>query len=71
MTGLKNHSCIPVLKVLFSALLVLGTAPMLFAAGGPISDEFNNATLNTSLWTVVNPVGNGAVSFNGTEAQLG
>jgi hypothetical protein len=70
VTGLKNHSCIPVLKVLFSALLVLGTAPMLFAAGGPISDEFNNATLNTSLWTVVNPVGNGAVSFNGTEAQL-
>lgn len=37
---------------------------------GPVSDNFNATTLNTSLWTVVNPVGDGMVRLNGAEALL-
>jgi hypothetical protein len=40
------------------------------AAGGPVSDDFHSTTLNTSLWTVVNPLGDGTVSLNGTHAVL-
>ena len=70
VTPRKSHIRVPVLGILFSAMVFLGSAPMLFAAGGPVSDEFNNATLDTSLWAVVNPVGDGTVSLNGSEAQL-
>jgi len=70
VTPRKSHIRVPALGILFSAMVFLGSAPMLFAAGGPVSDEFNNATLDTSLWTVVNPVGDGTVSLNGSEAQL-
>ena len=40
------------------------------AQSGPVSDDFHSTTLNTSLWTVVNPVGDGTVSLNGTDAVL-
>ncbi len=42
----------------------------MYAQGPPVSDDFNAASLNTSLWTVVNPVGDGTVSLNGSEALL-
>jgi uncharacterized repeat protein (TIGR01451 family) len=37
--------------------------------GGPVSDEFNNTTLNTGLWTFLNPAG-GSNSLNGTQLLL-
>ncbi len=48
----------------------LATSPTARAQSGPVSDDFHSTTLNTSLWTVVNPVGNGTVSLNGTDAVL-
>ena len=39
-------------------------------APGPTSDNFNEKTLNTSLWTFVNPVGDGSYSLNGTHLLL-
>ena len=35
------------------------------AAGAPVSDEFNQSSLNTSLWTVRTPVGGTAAVSNG------
>ena len=40
------------------------------SGGGPTSDDFHSGTLNTSLWTVVNPVGDGTVTLNGLDAAL-
>src|ERR1700687_2977712 len=39
-------------------------------AAAPVSDDFHGSTLNSSLWTFVNPVGDGTVSLNGTDALL-
>ena len=41
-----------------------------WAAGAPVTDNFNTTTLNTSLWTFLNPVGNGSFSMTGTQLQL-
>lgn len=57
-------------QLLVAAIAILAFVQTAVAAGGPISDEFNTTPLNTSLWTVVNPVGDGSVSLNGTQAQL-
>jgi uncharacterized repeat protein (TIGR01451 family) len=40
------------------------------AAGPPTTDNFNAPSLNTSLWTFVNPVGDGSVSMTGTQLKL-
>jgi uncharacterized repeat protein (TIGR01451 family) len=40
------------------------------ASSGPVSDDFHAATLNTGLWTFVNPVGDGTMSLNGTQLLL-
>ena len=37
---------------------------------GPVSDDFNAKTLNTALWTFVNPLNDGSVSLDGSEALL-
>jgi len=39
-------------------------------AQAPVSDAFSGSTLNTSLWTVVNPVANGTVGLSGGELRL-
>ena len=39
-------------------------------ADSPVSDDFNRCTLNTSLWTFINPVGDGSYSVNGTQLRL-
>ena len=44
---------------------VAGSAP-----GAPVSDEFNAASVNTSLWTVHNPVGDGTVVDNGSQLVM-
>ena len=38
--------------------------------GPPVTDNFNSPTLNTSLWTFVNPVGDGSYSMTGTQLRL-
>src|SRR5215831_19131024 len=55
----------------FICLLLLTMCSMSSeAAGPPISDDFNVSTLNTALWTFVNPVGNGSYSFSGSDLLL-
>jgi regulation of enolase protein 1 (concanavalin A-like superfamily) len=39
-------------------------------AGTVVSDNFDEAALNTSLWTFVNPVRNGSYSMSGTDLLL-
>jgi regulation of enolase protein 1 (concanavalin A-like superfamily) len=39
-------------------------------ATGPVSDNFNSNTLNTSLWTFVNPLGDGSYTMNGNSVLL-
>ncbi len=39
-------------------------------ADSPISDDFNACALDTSLWTFVNPVGDGSYEMNGTQLLL-
>jgi hypothetical protein len=39
-------------------------------SGGPVSDNFDETSLNTSLWTVANPLGDGVVTMNGTAVTL-
>ena len=36
----------------------------------PISDDFNACALDTGLWTIVNPVGDGSYQTNGTQLLL-
>jgi len=38
--------------------------------GAPVSDNFDNPALNTSLWTFVNPLSDGSLSVNGSEAVI-
>src|SRR5262249_54136261 len=38
--------------------------------GPPISDNFDSTTLNTNLWTFVNPLGDASVSLSGTSVLL-
>lgn len=41
------------------------------SAGGPVSDSFNSTTLNTSLWTFVNPENDGSnIRLDGTHALI-
>lgn len=37
---------------------------------GATSDDFSSASLNTALWTVIDPVGDGTVSMTGTQLRL-
>ena len=55
------------------AVLLLGLLSSRLAladASGIVSDEFNGATLNTSVWTFSDPVGNSQLFMTGTEAQI-
>jgi hypothetical protein len=38
--------------------------------GGIVSENFDESSLNTSLWTTENPLGDGIVTMNGTAATL-
>ena len=38
--------------------------------GGVVSDNFDEGSLNTSLWSTENPLGDGIVTMNGTAATL-
>jgi conserved repeat domain len=58
------------LQILWMAAAFLAGPRLLRSASAPVSDDFNTTNLNTSLWTFVNPVGDGTLSFNGTEALL-
>src|SRR5262245_54048081 len=53
--------------------LCLGAASSLLAipslAGPPVSDDFSSGELNTSLWTLTNPLGS-SLAMSGTQALL-
>jgi hypothetical protein len=38
--------------------------------GGPVSDDFHALSLNTNLWSAVDPLGDGSITLNGTNALL-
>src|SRR5687767_7149202 len=40
-------------------------------AAGIQSDEFNTPTLNTSVWTFVDPMGDSSLSMTGSHATIG
>ena len=42
----------------------------LAGAAGIESDEFNSSTLNSAMWTFVNPLGDASVSMTGTQVEL-
>lgn len=39
-------------------------------ATSPVSDDFTACALDTSLWTFINPVGDGSYEMNGTQLRL-
>ncbi|HVW86967.1 MAG TPA: DUF1349 domain-containing protein [Bryobacteraceae bacterium] len=55
-------------SLVHSATVTLVVNPA--GTSGPISDSFNNSSLNTTLWTFVNPVGDGSFQMTGTNLQL-
>jgi beta-xylosidase len=65
-----NYAVNPSSAPAFTALAdyfhnVSATAP-----GPPVADSFNSGSLNTALWSFVNPVGDGSYSLNGSELLL-
>ena len=38
--------------------------------GAPVSDDFGGGTLNPSLWTIVNPMGDATYAMTGTQLRL-
>src|SRR6185437_10434127 len=52
---------------LFTALIVLFTS---LTGRAQVSDDFSASTLNTSLWTFVNPLGDGTSSLSGGKLLL-
>ena len=54
---------IPFLMVFFTLFLPAKTLAI-------ISDDFNAGALDTGLWSIVDPVGDGAVVVNGTQALI-
>jgi hypothetical protein len=44
--------------------------PPASSSGVPVGDNFNSGSLNTGLWAVVNPVGNGSLSMSGSQLRL-
>jgi Beta xylosidase C-terminal Concanavalin A-like domain len=54
-------------------LLLLGIfafCPVALGQSGPVSDDFHSTTLNTSLWTFVNPRNDATLTMNGTNALI-
>ena len=39
--------------------------------GAPVSDDFNTTALNTTLWSYINPLGDGSQASDGATLQLG
>jgi hypothetical protein len=40
------------------------------AANSDLSDDFNGPTLNTNLWTFINPLGDSTISMTGSQASI-
>ncbi len=60
------------ISLLAPAMLLLGLFRTVQAQPTSIiqSDDFNACSLDTSLWTFVNPLGDGAVTLTGAQAEL-
>jgi len=57
------HKSVALLGLLFARLALADPS-------GIVSDEFTGATLNTSVWTFSDPVGDSQLFMTGTEAQI-
>jgi len=53
-----------------AAFMALTAGARGVSAAAPVSDDFNSVALNTNLWTIYNPAGDGAVVLNGSHLQL-
>ena len=58
------------LVLAISSLTILAGPVAGAAPGPPVSDDFNTTSVNSSLWTVHNPVGDGTASDNGSQLLL-
>ena len=58
------------LQVIGLTAALLAVPQLMRGESAPVSDDFNTTSLNTNLWTFVNPAGDGTVSLNGAEAVL-
>jgi uncharacterized repeat protein (TIGR01451 family) len=58
------------MKIWIRFLLIIAGLAFQLPAQSPVTDNFNTSTLNTSLWTFVNPVGDGSFSMTGTQLKL-
>jgi hypothetical protein len=51
--------------------MILTFTPAAYLQGGaPVSDNFDSPSLNTKVWTFVNPLGDGVLTMNGSAATL-
>jgi uncharacterized repeat protein (TIGR01451 family) len=60
----------PSVQTITTNVLARLTSTPVTPPGAPVSDQFNSPTLNTSLWTFVNPVGDGSYTMTGSDLQL-
>ena len=60
----------PAVQQITRNVLARLTSAIVTQPGPPVSDDFHSASLNTSLWTFVNPLNDGSVSVNGTDASI-
>src|SRR5215510_2723807 len=58
------------LSLAISLLAALAASPTVRAQGAPVSDDFHSTSLNTNLWTFVNPLGDSTLTMNGTNAVI-
>ncbi len=62
-----SHSLRTLSSLIALSMLLLSPASW---AVGPQSDDFSAAGLNTSLWTVIDPLGDSTVSMDGTRLNI-
>ncbi|MEZ4515549.1 MAG: InlB B-repeat-containing protein [Chloroflexota bacterium] len=65
LTGTNNPA-----EVVMTSNKVISASFVPANTNSPVSDDFNSCTLNTDLWTFVNPVGDGTYSVNGEQLIL-
>ncbi|MCB0171588.1 MAG: DUF1349 domain-containing protein, partial [Anaerolineae bacterium] len=56
--------------LLFLLISIFLRPDFAFTSSGPVSDDFNSCSLNTTLWSFVNPANDASVALNGTQAQI-
>ncbi len=68
MLGFRSVGAVAIGVCALFALLPV--APAGASGSGPVSDDFNTPTLNSSVWSIENPAGDGSVSLTGQALAL-